>query len=397
MGKAKATTEDTEDTEERQNLPSGSVAGTKLRHAPRVLIAGGGTGGHAIPALAIAEAIQRRSAEATVLFVGTARGVESRVVPKAGFDLEQISVISLSRSLNASLILFPFVLLKGIAESLGVLRGFKPDLTICTGGYVSGPVGLAAAMLGIPLAIHDSNVLPGITLRVLSRAASLVMLGFEDATRKVGGSAQAVVGNPTRIAKEDVGREAAREAFGLSRDRKTLLVVGGSQGARSINNAVRDALPQLMDAEVQVVWQTGPLDYDDRSRDAEPYGDRVSTVAFIDDMPTAYRAADLAVTRGGAMTIAELNLYGIPAILVPLATASENHQELNARAMERAGWAKMILQRDINGEKLGQSVSALMGDGVGLAHMSEKSASRGVGDAADRIVDTLASQDLIRL
>ncbi len=365
--------------------------------ASRVLIAGGGTGGHATPALAIAEAIQRVSKNSEFLFVGTKRGVEFRVVPKAGFRLELISVISLSRSLNASLLRFPLVLMKGFVESVALMRRFRPDVTVCTGGYVSGPVGLASVAMGVPLVIHDSNVLPGVTLRLLSRVASVVLLGFPEAARKMGGRICEAVGNPTRIPKKDASQGQARDAFGLDRDAKSLLVVGGSQGARSINKALADALPQLMDDEVQILWQTGSLDYEKMARVAEPYGDRVRTLAFIDEMPAAYRAADLAVTRAGAMTIAELNLFGIPAILVPLETAAENHQEVNARTMENEGWARMILQREIDGKTLSAAVSGLMDEPEALGRMGDRSAARGSGDASDRIAAELIDRNLIRV
>ena len=365
--------------------------------ASRVLVAGGGTGGHAIPAIAIAEAIQRFDRSTEFLFVGTERGVESRVVPKAGFGLTQISVISLSRSLSPSLIRFPFVLLKGLAESLLVIRRFRPDLTLCTGGYVSGPVGIASTLLRVPLALHDSNVLPGITLRVLSRFADLVLLGFAEAGRKMGGRRVATVGNPTRIPSAKVTAAEARQQFGLSADRKTLLIVGGSLGARSINDAVADALPKLTGQGYQVLWQTGALDHDGMAKIAEPFGSRVQTVAFVDDMPAAYAATDLAVTRAGAMTIAELNLFGVPAVLVPLATASENHQEVNARRMEQAGWARMILQRDIDGERLSRVIAELSADPNRLTEMAELSASRATGNASDEIVTTLTSSRLLRV
>jgi UDP-N-acetylglucosamine--N-acetylmuramyl-(pentapeptide) pyrophosphoryl-undecaprenol N-acetylglucosamine transferase len=365
--------------------------------APRLLIAGGGTGGHAVPALAIAEAVRELSGEAEILFIGTARGVESRIVPKAGFALEQISVISLSRTLNASLIRFPFVLAKGFIESMMIVRRFRPDLTLCTGGFVSGPVGLASALQGVPLVVHDSNVLPGITLRTLSRVAAVVLLGFEQARRKMGGRFRKAVGNPTRLQKHNLSVEDARVSFGLAPDRKTLLVVGGSQGARSINLAVRDALPALTEAGIQVLWQTGRLDSESMAEATEPYGKQVAVMPFIDEMTSAYRAADLAVTRAGAMTLTELNLYGIPAILVPLATSSENHQEVNARSMEREGWARLILQRNLDGEVLRSTVLALVNDATGLSAMAERSAERGVGDAAERIVQELIDCKLLRL
>jgi UDP-N-acetylglucosamine--N-acetylmuramyl-(pentapeptide) pyrophosphoryl-undecaprenol N-acetylglucosamine transferase len=365
--------------------------------APRLLIAGGGTGGHAVPALAIAEAVREVNGDSEILFIGTERGVESRIVPKAGFELEQISVISLSRTLNASLIRFPFVLAKGFIESMMIVRRFRPDLTLCTGGYVSGPVGLASALQGVPLVVHDSNVLPGITLRILSRATSLVLVGFEQARRKMGGRFQKVVGNPTRLVKRNVSVEDARILFGLAPDRTTLLVVGGSQGARSINHAVRDALPALTEAGIQVLWQTGRLDSESMAEAAEPYGRQVAVMPFIDEMTSAYRAADLAVTRAGAMTLTELNLYAIPGILVPLATSSENHQEVNARSMEREGWARMVLQRELDGAILQSTVLGLLEDPNGLAAMAKRSGERDAGDAAGRIVKELTDRKLLRL
>jgi UDP-N-acetylglucosamine--N-acetylmuramyl-(pentapeptide) pyrophosphoryl-undecaprenol N-acetylglucosamine transferase len=365
--------------------------------APRLLLAGGGTGGHAVPALAIAEAVRRVSADSEILFIGTERGVESRIVPQAGFRIEKISVISLSRTLNASLIRFPFVLAKGFIESLIAVRKYRPDVTICTGGYVSGPVGLASTIFGIPLVVHDSNVLPGITLRTLSRAATLTLLGFEQARKKMGGLSRKAIGNPTRLARRETSTEEARLSLGLEADRKTLLVIGGSQGARSINRAVAEALMGLVDRGMQVLWQTGQLEFEKMANVAERHGSRVQAVAFIDEMTEAYRAADLAVTRSGAMTIAELNLYGIPAILVPLATSSENHQEVNARSMEREGWARTVLQKELDGDVLGDTVTRLIDDSEGLARMAEKSGGRGVGDVADRIVRELVDRNLLRL
>jgi UDP-N-acetylglucosamine--N-acetylmuramyl-(pentapeptide) pyrophosphoryl-undecaprenol N-acetylglucosamine transferase len=365
--------------------------------APRLLIAGGGTGGHAVPALAIAEAVRRKCPESEILFIGTARGVESRIVPKAGFRIEQISVISLSRTINASLVRFPFVLAKGFAESILAVRRYRPDMTICTGGYVSGPVGLASALFGVPLVVHDSNVLPGITLRVLSRVASLTLLGFEQATKKMGGLARKAVGNPTRMTKVGISREDARVSLGFEVDRNTLLVIGGSQGATPINLAVKDALPRLMDRGMQVLWQTGQPDYDKMAEVAKPYGNRVRVMAFIDEMTDAYRAADLAVTRSGAMTIAELHLFAVPAILVPLATSSENHQELNARSMALEGWARTILQHDLDEDVFYAAVTDLIEDPGGLSRMAEISAARGTGDAADRVVSELIDRNLLRL
>jgi UDP-N-acetylglucosamine--N-acetylmuramyl-(pentapeptide) pyrophosphoryl-undecaprenol N-acetylglucosamine transferase len=213
----------------------------------------------------------------------------------------------------------------------------------------------------------------------------------------MGGRFQKVVGNPTRLVKRNVSVEDARILFGLAPDRTTLLVVGGSQGARSINHAVRDALPALTEAGIQVLWQTGRLDSESMAEAAEPYGRQVAVMPFIDEMTSAYRAADLAVTRAGAMTLTELNLYAIPGILVPLATSSENHQEVNARSMEREGWARMVLQRELDGAILQSTVLGLLEDPNGLAAMAKRSGERDAGDAAGRIVKELTDRKLLRL
>ena len=362
----------------------------------RLLMAVTRTGGHTVPALAIAEVIRRRHPGVEIRFAGTAEGVESRLVPRSGFALDAIPVIGLSRSLHSDLLKFPLMLMKGMLRSISLVWSYRPDLVFCTGGYVSGPVGLSASVLGVPLVLHEQNDFPGITIRALSRLATQVFLAFEGARRRIGGRLRCVVGNPTRGDWAEVSRAEARSPFGLAADRMTLMVVGGSQGARGINGAVESALPALIGQGFQVLWQTGRLDHAAASAAASRWPGRVVAIEFIDDMNAAYRAADLALTRAGAMTLAELTLMGVPAILVPLPTASEGHQEHNARAMERSGAGRLLLQSDLDGASLSRLVAAMAADSDKLEEMAEKSRGLAVPDAADRIVDELERVGLLK-
>ena len=362
----------------------------------RMLLAVTRTGGHTVPALAVAEVIRRRYPQIEIRFAGTAEGIEVRMVPRSGFTLETIPVIGLRRSLHVDLIRFPWMLLKGLVHSFKLISNYAPDLVFCTGGYVSGPVGLSARVLGVPLVLHEQNDYPGVTIRTLSRLATQVFLAFQGAARRIGGCRRVVVGNPTRGGWTDLDPADARRSFGLDTDRHTLVVVGGSQGARGINGAVQSALPRLMEKGLQVLWQTGKLDYDAALATASRWSGRVIVKEFIDDMNAAYRSADLALTRSGAMTLAEITLLGVPAVLVPLPTAAEGHQEHNARAMERAGAARMIRQPELDGDTLSATVCGLVEDPDRLARMASCSRALARPEAADRIVDELVSAGLLK-
>lgn len=364
--------------------------------APRLLFAVTLTGGHTVPALAVAEAVCQRYSDAEIRFAGVAQGVEARLVPRSGYCLETIPVIGLSRHLHLDLLQFPWMLVKGMVRSLHILSTYRPHAVICTGGYVSGPIGMAAWLLGIPLVLHEQNNFPGITVRVLSRVAVQVYLAFEGAARRLGGRERLVVGNPVRSGWTRVERAEARRRCGLTLDRPTLLVVGGSQGAAGINQAVARALPALVEREIQVLWQTGKPGYETAVSEARAFRGHVVVKDFIDDMEAAYSAADVALTRAGAMTVAELTHLGVPAVLVPLPTASEHHQDYNALATAQAGAARMVRQSDLNAARLASTVVELMDDEAALAQMRARSRRLAVPDAAERIVAGMARVGLLR-
>ena len=354
------------------------------------------SGGHLIPAFSMAEAVRRRYPDAEIRFAGTAQGVEARLVPRSGYVLETIPAIGLSRVFHPDLLRFPWMVAKGICRSFKIISTYRPHMVICTGGYVSGPVGLTAWALGIPLVFHEQNSLPGLTIRLLSRMATQVYFGFQQAALHIGGRERLCLGNPVREGWQRIDRAEARKRFGLEFDRPTLLVVGGSQGARGINRAVAEALPTLMERGLQLIWQTGKPDYETASSAAADRQDRVVVTAFIDDMAAAYSAADLALTRAGAITLAEEALLGVPALLVPLPTAAENHQEYNARARLRVGAAEMILESNLDGPALSEAVLRLLDDPEGLSRMAARSRALSVPDAADRIVTAMEQAGLLK-
>lgn len=363
--------------------------------AIRVLMAGGGTGGHAFPAIAIADEIRRRS-DADIRFIGTRRGVEMRAAPKAGYPIEVVPVIGLRRALSADLLRFPFILAAGLIRTFRLVRRLRPAVVVCTGGYVSGPAGIAAWMQSIPVVVQEQNSFPGLTTRLLSRIATQVHVTFSASLHHLGGRGE-VSGNPTRVEIGSVGQSEARLRMGLQPDLPTLLVFGGSQGSHAINLAVGQALPALLEGRrLQVLWQTGHLDLESISKQVRSFGDFVTVLAFIDDMAAALGAADLAACRAGATTIADLARAGLPAVFIPLPTAAEDHQTKNAQALVRAGAAQMIPQRDLDGQRLARVALDLLNDPVRRRDMSDRMRAFSVPDAAARIVDAVQRAGLLK-
>lgn len=337
----------------------------------RLLVAGGGTGGHLFPGIAIADEVMRRG-DGQVMFVGGSRGIETRAVPAAGYALETLAVSGLKRvGLGATvrgLIRVPLALLR----SLAILRRFKPDVVVGVGGYASGPMVLAAALAGYPTAIQEQNSVPGFTNRVLGKVVRVVFIAFTDAARFFPAKKIVPVGNPVRqkivAALEGVGKSEAKA------DKLRILVVGGSQGARAVSELVVAAAPLLAEAGVDysLVHQTGSADLERMAEQYRKLGldSRVTTQAFIDDMAAAYGAADLVIARAGALTLAELAIAGRPAILVPLPTAADDHQSKNAACFAGSGAAVVLDQRKASAGELASIVRDLAGDTVRRKAMS---------------------------
>ena len=355
----------------------------------RLLVAGGGTGGHLYPGIALAEEVTSRPGGA-VLFVGTARGLETKLVPAAGFALELLDVSGLNRVGLGNVVKGVGRLPKAFLASRALLKRFRPDLVVGVGGYASGPLVLAAALLGYPTAIQEQNSQPGFTNRVLGVFARRVFVAFEDAKRFFSASKTRLTGNPVRRKFVTAVRDVDRAVADLARN---VLILGGSQGAKAVNDLVVGAASVLARENrlPPIVHQTGAAD-EARVRElyaAAGLSDRVEVRPFIDDMPTALAAAALVVGRAGALTLAELAMMARPAILIPLPTAAADHQSRNAAEFERAGAAVVLDQRTATPEALAAQIASLMSAPEQRAEMSRHMAALGRPDATREIVDEM--------
>ena len=354
--------------------------------AMKVLIAAGGTGGHIYPGIAVASEVLRRDASSQVRFVGTSRGLEARLVPQSGFELSFIDSAGLKNVSPVARLRGLAVLPKGLLQARSLIRSFQPDIVVGAGGYVSGPVLLMAALMKLPTMVMDSNALPGWTNRRLARFVDRAAVSFAEALPYFGGKG-VLTGNPVRSEFFEIPRKH-RNPGELS-----LLVFGGSQGARAINEAMVAALPYLGSRQngLRITHQTGESDYEKvRAGYAEAgWKDNADVRKYIDDMVSAFAAADLIICRAGATTSAELVAAGKAAIMIPFPLAADDHQRKNAEALQSAGAARMILQQDLSGEKLAQEILALSSNPVEISDMEGRSRALARHDAAAATVDLM--------
>jgi len=354
-------------------------------------LAGGGTGGHLFPALAIAEALQERFQDCEISFWGTTRGVESQILPQKGYRWYRIWVQGFLRRWDLKNLLFPFTLLASFIKIVVVLLWHRPQAVIGTGGYVSGPVILAAFLLRIPCFIQEQNVFPGATSRILSRIAKRIYLNFEASRSYFRNQAKILVtGNPVRLELRRVNRRTALQKWNLSPQLKTLFVFGGSQGAHSLNKVMLEIAASLVNKlPLQIIWSTGKLDYMKVLKNTALHRQKIKVFEFIDDMGAAYAVSDLALCRAGATTVAELSFCEVPPILVPYPHATAGHQEFNARALEKANAAVCILENELSAKRLFDLVEALVTNEEKLQQMRTNLRLFAHPDAAKTIVEDI--------
>jgi len=337
----------------------------------KLLLAGGGTGGHLFPAIALAEQFKSEEPQGEVLFVGTERGLEARMLPELGWALETIEMSGWAGRGFIGRFRVLGQLLKSLGQSRKILRNFDPDVVVGVGGYASVPVLLAAKTQGIPFVVHEQNAWPGLANRLLGRWAKRVCLSFDEADRAFHCSATVLTGNPVRAAMETCP--------GINDEKTCLLVFGGSQGARAINRAIVAALPMLEEwrGKLQIIHQSGEQDYEET---VQGYRDNnwqdMEVIPFIKDMAGAYAKSTLIVCRAGATTLAELTACGRPAILVPYPHAAAGHQSTNAMAMAARGAAMTMEEADLTPERLATLISGLLHDRTSIRTMA--SAARGL-------------------
>lgn len=356
----------------------------------KVILSGGGTGGHIYPALTIADNIKLLCPEAEIIFVGTKAGLEKDIIPRYGYPLKFIEVAGFRRSLSFDTLRSAGKLFEGLYDAYKIISTEKPDLVIGTGGYVCGPVVFTAALQGIPTCIQEQNAMPGVTNKILSRFVKKVFLGYEEAGKYFKHGAELVfTGNPIRTEILEHKRAEAYKELGLDSKKKTILVSGGSRGARSINNAMVEVEHALSGrSDVQVLHATGDVNFEAHMKALAEKGDLGENIVvkpYLHNMPIALAAADLAVFRAGAIGLAELMAKGIPSVLVPYPYATANHQEFNARAVEAQGAARVILDKELNGEILIETIEHLLLHNDELEKMTSAAKALGKPEAAAMI------------
>ncbi|MGZ9585067.1 undecaprenyldiphospho-muramoylpentapeptide beta-N-acetylglucosaminyltransferase [Paenibacillus marinisediminis] len=361
----------------------------------RVVLSGGGTGGHIYPALAIARECEKQDPKSAFLYIGTERGLESKLVREAGIPFETIEITGFKRKLSFENAKTVMRFIKGVSKAKQLLSKFKPDIVIGTGGYVCGPVLYAAAKLGIPTLIHEQNVIPGLTNKFLSRYVNTVAVSFKESEPYFTRAKNVLFsGNPRATAVMEANRERGFASLGLSVDSPIVLVVGGSQGARTINQAMIDMVPMLKRLpDVHFVYVTGQHYYDNTYKAVQQASDNVRNhlhvLPYISNMPEVLAATTLIVSRAGASSLAELTALGIPSILIPSPNVTNNHQEANARSLEQAGASIMITEKQLTPEILFAQIEGMMKQDEKRKQMSSQTKLFGHPDSAMRIVTEL--------
>jgi UDP-N-acetylglucosamine--N-acetylmuramyl-(pentapeptide) pyrophosphoryl-undecaprenol N-acetylglucosamine transferase len=331
------------------------------------MFAGGGTGGHLYPAIAVAQKIRELQPESEILFVGTKTKIESRVVPKMSFSFKSIWISGFSRQMNMSNLLFPFKVFVSMIQSLWISIKFKPQVAVGTGAYVSGPAIWGATFMGAKGVLLEQNSFPGITNRLLEKKVRKIFLSFEESKKYFREKNKLeVTGNPVRIDIVLSDKSDAKSKSNLDVSKKTLLVVGGSLGAKTINEAIKNNLSELLKLNIQILWQTGEKYFDDYSQFES---NDVKVVKYLDNISIAYSAADLLIARAGATTIAEVAQLGIPTVFIPSPNVAANHQFKNAEVLKNKNACELIKDCDMNNE-INETIANLINDSEKLNDLS---------------------------
>lgn len=355
----------------------------------KVIVSGGGTGGHIFPAVAIANAIQDKYPQAQILFVGAKGKMEMEKVPKAGYPIKGLWISGLQRSLSLSNLLFPFKVIHSLYKSIQIIKEFKPHIAIGVGGFASGPLLQAAVWKRIPTLIHESNSYPGITNKILGKYVQKICVAFPNMDKYFPKDKLVITGNPVRkeLVNTENKKQQATEFFNLDTQKPCILVIGGSQGARSINLAIDAALEKLVELGYQLIWQTGEsYAATAQQRIGQINSPLLQSSAFIYQMDLAYAAADLVISRAGAMSITEIALLKKPSILVPFPFAAEDHQTKNAMALVENKAAILVKDNEVQQQLLPQ-LQALLNSPEALKNISDALQKFKVDNASDLILE----------
>lgn len=361
----------------------------------KVIIAAAGTGGHINPGIAIANKIKEKEPNSQIIFIGTNRGLENDLVPRAGYELKTIHAYGFNRKISLDNLKKMYKTFHSIGEAKKIIQEFQPDVVIGTGGYICVPVGMAAKKAKVPIVLHESNAFPGIAIKMLSKKAETILVGFEDAKPRIPNAKKIVVtGTPTKVkhlALSTSQKTQLIRQLGLQENLPIVLCFGGSQGAQSINDSLIRMIKRHKNTNYQIVWAAGPAQYQQVKEDLKEYNmdiehlDKVKIVPYIYNMEEIMNAIDLVVCRSGAMTITEISNVGKPAIFIPFPFATENHQEYNAKVLEKVDAAKIILDKNLTADLLNDMIENLVKDREALQKMGENAKKMAIENVEERI------------
>jgi len=361
----------------------------------KVIIAAAGTGGHINPGLAIANKIKEEEKNSKIIFIGTTRGLENDLVPRAGYELKTIDAYGLNIKPTITNIKKMIKTIKGYGEAKKIIQEFKPDIVIGTGGYICGATISAAHNLGIPTMLHESNAFPGKAVRMLAKKTDTILVSFKDAESRIKNAKNIVyTGTPVKIRKQNYNKNEKSEIIkkeGLDETKPIVLIFGGSQGAQKINEAILEILQKKLNKDYQIMWATGPKQYDIIK--GKLSDDNISInniknakiVPYIYNMEEVMNTANLIVARSGAMTITEISNLGKPSILIPLPNVSNNHQYHNAQVLQNVGAAKIILNDELDGKTLNNQIESIVLDKETEEKMGQNALKVSTNDAEDKI------------
>lgn len=356
----------------------------------KVIIAAAGTAGHINPGLAIANKIKKEEPDSEIIFVGTTRGLENDLVPKAGYKLKTINAYGLSKKISIENFKKILKTIKGLGEAKKIVKEFNPDIVIGAGGYICGAVVLAAKKYNKPVLLHESNAFPGKAVKMLAKKSDTILVSFNDAKERIPNAKNVVYsGTPVKISKKDYSDNEKKEiiqSLGLDMSKPIILVFGGSQGAQKINEAIIDILNNNVNKNYQIIWAAGPKQYDIIKKELKDNVKNASVVPYIYNMEQVMNISDVIVARSGAMTISEISNLGKPSILIPLPNVSNDHQLYNAKVLENVGAAKIILNNELNAEILNTNIENILKPEM-LQKMGYLALTQAKYDAEDIIYD----------
>lgn len=365
----------------------------------RVIIAAAGTGGHINPGLAIANKIKKEEKDSKIIFIGTTRGLENDLVPRSGYELKTIEAYGLSKKISVDNIKKMCKTIKGFGEAKKIIKEFQPDIVIGTGGYICGATISSAYKLGIPTVLHESNAFPGKAVKMLAKKTNTILVSFDDAKTRIKNAKKIVcTGTPVKIMKKNYDEKQRLEIIkkeGLDDTKPIILVFGGSQGAQKINDAILGILINKLNKNYQIVWATGPKQYDIIKQELQDKNISINNiknakiVPYIYNMEEMMNVANLIVARSGAMTITEISNLGKPSILIPLPNVSGNHQLYNAKVLENVGAAKIILNDELDYSELNNQIEKIVLDKDKELEMAKNALKVSTKDAEEKIYNEI--------